>query len=444
MNTFKRGGVHPPEYKGLTEHKAIETLPVPELLYIPVSQHIGAFAKPNVAVGDTVDKGQVIAEPTGYVSTNIHSTVSGKVGKIEKIQNLLGITVDHIVIENDHEERWAPGLNEPQDWVGLSADELLDKVLQAGIVGMGGATFPTHVKLKPPPNKKIDTLVINGAECEPYLTCDHRLMLEKSGEIATGIKIIQKILGVKKVLVGIESNKVDAYNKMRAAFADTSEIEVRLLKVKYPQGAEKQLIVSVLGREVPSGALPMEVGVVVQNIATCNAIFEAVTYNKPLIERVVTVSGDGVETPANYLVRIGTPMNDLLEKCKVKEKIAKIISGGPMMGITIFNSHLPVIKGTSGVVVLSKVPDFLPSECIRCGHCIQVCPMGLEATELSRAAKYGMQDELEKLHLLDCMECGSCAYVCPAKIPLVQYMKQGKLELAAKRAKGKKQPKEKK
>lgn len=437
MNTFKRGGVHPPEYKELTENKAIETLPVPDLLYIPVSQHIGAFASLKVAPGDIIQKGQVVAEASGYVSTNMHSTVSGKVLKIEKIQNLLGMMVDHVVIENDHKETWVPGLNEAKEWDHLSAEVLLDKVLEAGIVGMGGAAFPTHVKLKPPAGKVIDTLVINGAECEPYLTCDHRMMIEKTTGVAKGIKIIQKILGVKKVVVGIEANKKDAFNKMRAAFKDDSEVEIRLLKVKYPQGAEKQLIDSVLGRKVPSGALPMEVNVVVQNIATCFAVYEAVAMNKPLIERVVTVSGDGVERPANYLVRIGTPMLNLLEQSKIKKKVTKIISGGPMMGVAIFDPNLPVLKGTSGIVVLGKVPDYFPRECIRCGRCLQVCPMGLEATEIAKAVKSGMADQYEKLHLMDCMECGSCAFICPARIPLVQYVKQAKQELAVMKRKEK-------
>lgn len=430
MKTFKRGGVHPPEYKELAENKAIETFQVPELLYIPVSQHIGAFAGLKVKVGDKVEKGQIIAEAAGYVSTNIHATVSGTVKKIEKIQNILGIMVDHVIIENDKKEEWAAGLNQPQKWEELSVDELLDKILDSGIVGMGGATFPTHVKLKPPPGKKIDALVINGAECEPYLTCDHRLMLEKADGVATGIKIIQKILGVKKVIVGIESNKKDAFNKIRAVFAGDPEVQVELLKVKYPQGAEKQLIDSVLGREVPSGGLPMEVGVVVQNIATCFAIFEAVTMNKPLIERVVTVSGDGVEVPANYLVRIGTPMSALLQKSRIKKKVQKIISGGPMMGVAMFNPELPVLKGTSGIVVLSKIPDFLPRECIRCGKCLQVCPVGLQPTELMKAVKYKLFEDYEKFHITDCIECGSCAFICPARIPLVQYMKEGKLEIA--------------
>ena len=438
MKTFKRGGVHPKEHKGLTENKAIETLTVPDLLYLPISQHIGAPAKLVVNVGDKVDKGQVVAEAAGYVSTNIHATVSGTIKSVVKIQDFLGRKIDHVVIENDREERWAEGLNKQVAWEVLPVDRLRDIVVDSGIVGMGGATFPTHVKLNPPDGKKIDTLVINGAECEPYLTCDHRLMIERSDGLSKGIKIVQKILGVDRVIVGIESNKRDAYNKLKAKFADDQTVDIWMLKVKYPQGAEKQLISSVLNREVPSGSLPMDVGVVVQNVATCYAIYEAVVLNKPLIERLVTVAGDGVLSPGNYMVRIGTPVRKLLEASKIRDKVAKVISGGPMMGISIFNTDLPVLKGTSGIVVFEKVPDLVPGPCIRCGRCVQVCPLGFVASEISHAVEAGHEDEYEGLHALDCMECGSCAFVCPARRPLVQYVKQAKQELAIKRAKEKK------
>lgn len=434
MKTFKRGGIHPPEYKELAKDKAIEKLPLPDLLYIPVSQHLGAPAKLVVNVGDKVDKGQLIAEAGGYVSANIHASVSGKIKSIQKIQNLLGNLVDHVVIENDREERWAAGLNQPVEWQNLSGDILRDKVLKAGIVGMGGAAFPTHVKLNPPKEKPIDTLIINGAECEPYLTCDHRLMLERVDGVVDGIMILKKILGVDRVIVGIEENKVHAFSKVKAALTNKdSSAEVYLLKIKYPQGAEKQLIDSVLGREVPSGGLPMDVGVVVHNVATCFAVHEAVVLNKSLIERLVTVSGDGVERPANYLVRIGTPVKYLLEASRLKEGAEKIISGGPMMGVAFFNADLPVLKGTSGIVVMDKPPDFIERSCIRCGRCLSVCPMGIEPTEIARAVEFDHVGELEALHAMDCMECGSCAFICPARIPLVQYIKQGKREIGSKK-----------
>lgn len=433
MKTFKRGGVHPPEHKELAEHKAIETLAVPGLLYVPVSQHIGAPASLRVAAGDELLKGQVVAEASGYVSTNIHSPVSGKVKSIEKIQDLLGKKVDHVVIENDHAERWVGGLNIKRDWQSFSVEELLNIVVASGIVGMGGATFPTHVKLKPPVDKKIDTLVINGVECEPYLTCDYRLMLERVEGLKEGVKIVQKILGVKRVIFGIESNKQDAFERVDSAFRDDPEVEVVVLRVKYPQGAEKQLIDSVLGREVPPGKLPLDVGVVVQNVATCFAVYEAVALNKPLIERIVTVTGDGVQKPANYLVRIGTPVSFLLEASGVNKKVSKLVSGGPMMGIAFFNADLPVLKGTSGVLAFTKVPNFMPGPCIRCGRCVEVCPLGGVASEIARAVEAGSQGEYEHLHVLDCMECGSCTFVCPARRPLVQYVKQAKQEMALKK-----------
>ncbi len=438
MKTFKRGGVHPKEYKELSENKAIESLAVPELLYIPVSQHLGAPARVTVNVGDTVDKGQVIAEAGGFVSANIHATVSGKVKAIQKIQNILGRMVDHVVIENDREERWAEGLIQERQWEDLSVEKLRDFVADAGIVGMGGATFPTHVKLNPPKDKPIDTLVINGAECEPFLTCDYRMMLEKTGGVVSGIKILKKILDVDKVLIGIEENKAAAFNKMREAVAGDPSISCYLLKVKYPQGAEKQLIKAVIDREVPPGGLPMDVGVVVHNIATCFATFEAVTKNMPLIERVVTVSGDAVERPANYLVRIGTPIKNLLEASHLQRNAAKIISGGPMMGVAIFNTELPVQKGTSGIVVLKDAAQVEKKACIRCGKCIEVCPIGIEPTELARSVEFDPDaKELEVLHALDCMECGSCTFVCPAQIPIVQYIKQAKQDIQVERQKEK-------
>lgn len=434
MKTFKMGGIHPPEYKCLAEHKAIENLPAPELLYIPVSQHTGAPAKIIVNVGDAVDKGQLIAEAGGYVSANIHSPVSGKIKEIKKIQNLLGSLVDHIVIENDKAERWAAGMNQPRLWEALSAEELRGIVAEAGIVGMGGAAFPTHVKLNPPKEKPIDTLVINGAECEPYLTCDHRLMIERTTGIAAGIIILKKILGAPKVIIGIESNKIDAYNKIKASFTGDDGVDVFLLKVKYPEGAEKQLINAVLRREVLSGGLPMDVGVVVQNAATCFAVFEAVTINKPLIERVVTVSGDGVERPANYQVRIGTPIKHLLDASRIKKSVKRMIAGGPMMGVSFFNVDLPVQKGTSGIVVMSEYHDYLERECIRCGRCISVCPMGIEPTALASAVKNKQVGEYKGLNCMDCMECGSCTFVCPARIPIVQYIKEAKAEVVASRS----------
>jgi Na+-translocating ferredoxin:NAD+ oxidoreductase subunit C len=341
----------------------------------------------------------------------------------------MGKMVNSVVIENDFREEWIQ-LKDNPDYMSLSPEELKEKVKAAGIVGMGGAAFPTAVKLSPPKEKKIDAVLINGAECEPYLTADYRMMLEKPGEVAEGLKILMKILGVQKGYIGIENNKPDAVAKMKEAAAVEPGIEVLPLEVKYPQGAEKMLIRAILGREVPPRALPMDVGVVVQNVGTALAIYEAARFGKPLIERVVTVTGEGITEPKNLLVRIGTKISDLVEECGgFKQGVGKVISGGPMMGFALSSLDVAVTKGTSGILVLpeadlSHVDGFGP--CIRCSRCIDACPMGLMPSMLSILSEKGYYEEAKEYNLFDCFECGSCAYVCPSKRPIVQLVRLAK------------------
>ena len=431
--TFK-GGVHPPENKELTEHKPIEVLPPPEKVVIPVQQHIGAPSEPVVKVGDTVKIGDRLTEPTGFVSVPVHATVSGTVKAIEPRPHPLGTEVLSIVIEADGEDAWSDAVQDDPNYESLSADEMRQRIRDAGLAGMGGATFPTHVKLSPPPNKPIDTFILNGAECEPYLTADHRLMLEHAEEIVLGMKVILQILQPKQAFIGIEDNKMDAVEAMRKAVEQVGvDAKVVALPVKYPQGAEKQLIKALTGREVPRGGLPMDVGCLVQNVGTARAIYHAVAKRRPLVERVVTVTGRGVSDPKNLLVRLGTPFSHALEYCGgVTEDAVKLIMGGPMMGIAQFNPEVPVIKGTSGILVLTEREARVrePGVCIRCGRCIEACPMGLMPTVLHSLVNHKLFDEAKDYGVLDCIECGSCAFVCPAKLPLVHSMKWGKMELS--------------
>lgn len=431
MSKTFRGGVHPNDQKHFSNTHPIEVMDVPQILYFPVAQHIGAPAKPIVQKDDLVKKGQVIGEAGGFVSAPIHSSVSGKVLKIEKRPHIFGNMVDNIVIENDGLEEWAEGCNKQDpSWESLTPEELKNRIKSAGLVGMGGATFPTFVKLSPPPDKKIDTVILNGVECEPYLTADHMLMLEKGEGIVHGLNIIMKALGVTTGYIGIEENKPDAIEKMSGLVKDEKNISVIALPVKYPQGAEKQLIKAVLNREVPSGGLPMDVGALVQNVGTAFAAYEAVCFHKPLIERVVTVTGEGVNKPANLLVRIGTLVSDLLKKCELKPEANKVIFGGPMMGLAQHLTDIAVIKGTSGVLCLTDAKIVESGPCIRCAKCVQGCPMGLHPSKLSLLAESKRFDEMKDVNCLDCIECGVCTYVCPAKRPIVHQIKLGKAELA--------------
>lgn len=426
------GGVHPPDSKRYTATKPIENCALPQQLIIPLSQHIGAPAEPVVNIGDQVFKGQLIAKASAFVSAPVHASTSGRVVAIEPRLHPSGVALPSIILESDGEDCWAPDINgfKVADW---SNAELLHRIQNAGIVGMGGAAFPTHVKLSPPADKPIDTLVINGVECEPYLTADHRLMLEQAEKIIAGITILRRILGVERTIIGIENNKPDAIAKMKRIGAK-HDIEVQALEVKYPQGAEKQLIAALLDRVVPSGGLPMDVGVVVQNVATAAAVNDAVTLGRPLVDRIVTISGPAIAEAKNMRVRIGTPMSFVVQQCGgTKYDVDKVIMGGPMMGQSQISLDAPVIRGTSGILLFGEkdLPKITPSPCIRCGRCAEVCPLHLLPSTIASYAVLGMFDDAEAHHAHDCMECGCCTFVCPAMRPLVQTLRHAKAGILA-------------
>jgi electron transport complex protein RnfC len=432
LKTFSRGGVHPPEHK-LSAGNKITELPIPEVVVIPISQHLGAPSKVLVKRGDQVKVGQVIAQAEGFVSTNIHSSVSGKVLKVDQFMDSSGYRKMAVQIQVEGDE-WVETIDRSDDLVRntvLPAEDIRKKILEAGIVGLGGATFPTHVKLTVPQGKTAEYLIINGVECEPYLTADHALMMEKSEELFSGIQILMKGLGVEKAILGIENNKPDAISRMKE-LASGSNVTVQGLKVKYPQGGEKQLVQALLKREVPSGGLPIDVGVVVFNVGTTLAVYEAVNKNRPLIHRVVTVTGKSLKDPSNFMVRIGTPVSALVEKAGgLPEHTAKVINGGPMMGKALSTLDVPVVKGSSGILLLdqseSRRREVKP--CIRCTKCITVCPMGLEPYLLMTLSEKSQFERLENEKVLDCIECGSCSYTCPSSRPLLDYIRLGKAEV---------------
>ncbi len=418
------GGVHPPENKN-TDECAIEVMPMPKRVYIPFSQHTGKPARPLVKKGDDVKIGMKIGEPDGFISAAVHASVSGKVVDIvDHAHPVIGSALCCIIEASDSED-WVKEVSAARDLDSLTGKQLVDVVKEAGIVGLGGAAFPSHVKLSPPKEKHIDTLIINGCECEPVLTADHRLMLEHAETIIEGAKIFQRILDVPNLIFGIERNKKDAIGLFKQ-----EGVRVADLKTKYPQGAEKQLIKAILKREVPRGGLPMDVGCVVHNVGTCHAALMAVKFGKPLIDRVVTVAGDGVKENRNVLVRIGTPVNSVIDFCGgYTTQPEKVILGGPMMGIAQYSDEVPVIKGTSGILVWSGVRAVEEDPCVRCAACVDVCPMGLMPTEICGFVKNKNIDMANAYGVLDCIECGCCAYVCPAAIPLVHYFKYGKSEI---------------
>lgn len=430
LKTFLKGGIHPPENK-LSAGKSIQPIPAPQSVAILLSQHMGAPAKAVVNKGDDVKVGQLIARGEGFLSGNVHASVSGKVARIDEVQDASGYKRQAVFIEAAGEE-WddAVKLDDSLDKeIRLDGPEILKRIAEAGIVGLGGATFPSHVKLTVPRGKKADCLIINGVECEPYLTSDHALMLEKGEEIMVGIQLLKKALNVPLAYIGIENNKSDAINHLQQLASLYEGIKVCVLKVKYPQGGEKQLIKAVIGREVPSGGLPVDVGVVVFNVGTVFAVYEAVQKNKPLIERIVTVTGKRVKQPANFRVRIGTPVSVLIEAVGgLPENSGKVIMGGPMMGKALGNTEIPVVKGTSGILILPDVESKRTAlqACIRCAKCISVCPMGLEPYLLMPLSQRNEFDRLESEHVMDCVECGSCSYTCPASRPLLDFIRLGK------------------
>ncbi len=437
MKTFI-GGVHPFEGKIFTEKKQIETLPLPKIVYLPLQQHIGGPATPLVEKGQQVKTGEKIAEANGFISTPIHASITGTIKAFEDINHPVTGTGQAIVIEAGETEEWIETVTSDDEYSELNPADMLERIKEGGLAGLGGATFPTHVKLSPPPDKKIKVAILNGVECEPYLTADHRLMLEYSEDIIKGFAIIMKVLGVKRGIIGIENNKKDAIDLMQEKVKKENGMEVAVLPVKYPQGAEKQLIKATLNREVPSGGLPMDVGVVVQNVGTAKAIYDAVAYRKPLTHRVVTVTGSGIKDPKNVLVPIGTSFHDIVYYCGgLTDKAAKIIMGGPMMGISQPNLNVPVVKGTSGILILEDKQSHLPAEkpCISCGRCVLVCPIHLLPTTLQILVNNEKYEDADKLHIMDCIECGSCSYICPANRYLIHSIRHGKRQILALRKK---------
>ncbi|MBR4214331.1 MAG: electron transport complex subunit RsxC [Bacteroidales bacterium] len=431
LETFKIGGVHPSGSK-LSADQPIKVMPIPDTVYIPAAQHIGKPADIIVQKGDKVKVGQLIAKQSGFVSANIHSSVSGTVTAIGPVPDPSGIAKNGVTIKVEGDE-WMEDIDRTDtlitDVEKFSPKEIIERVTAAGIVGMGGATFPAHVKFTVPIEKKAEALLINGVECEPYLTADHRVMLEKSEQLMVGVKLIMRAVGTEKAFIGIEANKPDAIEKLTELTRKYAGIKVVPLALKYPQGSEKHLIKAIMKREVPSTKLPIDVGAVVSNAGTAVAVYEAVMKNKPLIERVVTVTGNSVKQPSNFLARIGTPVKMLIEAAGgIPEDTGKIISGGPMMGKAATNTDFPVAKGTSGVLLM---PESLahrgePGPCIRCGKCVDACPMGLEPYLLSVYSRKKMWDEAEQHYIYDCIECGCCVFSCPANRPLLDYMRLGK------------------
>jgi Na+-translocating ferredoxin:NAD+ oxidoreductase subunit C len=430
LKTFPKGGIHPPQNK-LTSESEIRHLPIPESVTIPVSQHIGTPATTIVKKGDYVKTGQLIATGTGFVSSNTHSSVSGKINKIDTIIDSSGFKQTAVFIDVEGDE-WVETIDRSTQLkteIILTQEEIIQRCLDSGIVGLGGATFPSHVKLKIPEGKKCDVLLINGVECEPYLTSDHRLMIEKGEEILVGISILMKSLKVEKAMIGIESNKQNAINHLTKLANGFHGISVHSLKVKYPQGAEKQLIKSLLNREVPLGHFPLEVGAVVHNVGTAFAVYEAVQKNKPLFERVVTITGKSLSSPGNYFVRIGTPVRKLIEAAGgFPEDTGKVVNGGPMMGKAINNLDVPMAKGTSGIILFPRDESTRKEiePCIRCARCSGVCALNLEPYLLMTLSEKGLYERAENEHIIDCMECGSCAFVCPANRPILDFVRLGK------------------
>ncbi len=431
LKTFP-GGVHPSDLKHHSKDSAIEEIPLPEKVVIPLSQHIGSPSKPIVKKGDEVITGQKIAEAGGFVSIPMHASITGKITKIGKFNHPNGAMGNAIEITKNEEEKWIPLIDEKK-FLELSAEQIKKRISEAGICGMGGAGFPTHVKLSPPKEKPIDTVILNGVECEPYLTADYRLMKEKADEIISGLKLIMKTVSAQNGIIGIEANKPDIIKHFKQKLKNNKQLRVIGLKLKYPQGAEKQLIYAATKRKVPNkSGLPMDVNVVVQNVGTSLAVYEAVRFKKPLIERVITISGKIVKKPKNIKARIGTKFSTLLEHCdNTSEDIHKIVSGGPMMGFAISSLETPMAKTSSGLLLFGTEDARLEKEdiCLRCGRCVDVCPMNLVPSLIAHNVKHEDWDMADKYGVMDCMKCGSCAYVCPSHIKLIQWIDIGKIKI---------------
>jgi len=429
--SFPLGGIHPTERKGPTCNKPSANAIIPSRCIVPLQQHIGVPAEALVSAGDQVGEGMLIGRAAGFVSANIHAPVPGTVTEIKSIFLPNGVRTDAVVIELEGEFDRLGKEENRRNWSELEPAELLEIIRENGIVGMGGATFPTHVKFQMPKGRTCDYLVLNGTECEPYLSADHRLMVERPNELLEGLRIVERILSPEHVFIGIEVNKPDAISILQETVRNAGlNYRIAPLRIKYPQGDEKQLIKALTGREVPSGGLPLDIGCVVANAGTLHAIYEAVVTGRPLIDRIVTVSGGAIAHPANLKVRIGTPIGELINECGGFSRIpAKIVSGGPMMGQTLFDLETPVTKGTSGILALTEreVHAAPRTACIQCGRCVEACPIGLEPTRLFKSIDHFEYERAVRDGLMDCRECGSCGYVCPARIPLVQSMRIGKL-----------------
>jgi electron transport complex protein RnfC len=424
-----KGGVHPKDHKHTTRYLHITNIPATKEIVLPLSQHIGGRSNPVVKPGDEVKIGDLIAESAGVVSANIHASVSGKVIAIEPRLHNSGYNVESVVIENDG--KYTIGYTkEDNKWSDMSAHDIIERVKRGGIVGMGGATFPTHVKLAPPKDKPIDSVILNGAECEPYITSDHRLMLEFPEKVVVGLKIIMRALNANNGYIAIEENKRDAIDTIKAYIAPEDNIKVVTCAVKYPQGAEKTLIKAATKRLVPHGRLPMDVGVCVDNVATASAIYDIVVNNKPLVDRIVTVAGGAIKTPKNFCVPFGVPIGYLIEQAgglNTADELAanSVIMGGPMMGVAQFSLDAPITKGSNALLALTDEEAFKGSEtaCLRCGKCIEACPMNLQPIRLYESGKLRDVGRARDASITDCIECGACTFVCPAKKHIVQYIR---------------------
>ena len=437
--TFQ-GGVHPVYHKEITQDLSITPLPIPKQVTMILHQNIGAPPEPLVAVGDHVKRGQKIADTKAFVSAPLHASISGKVIALENRLSPIGKEVPALIIESDGKDTPYEGLKPYPDLRDMDAAAIRKAMREGGLVGMGGAMFPSHVKVAVPEGKSIETVIINGSECEGYLTCDHRLMLEWTDDVIYGIRALLKAAGAQRAYIGVEANKPDAIEKLREKLAlldSGEEIEVKTLAIKYPQGAEKQLLKTLTGREVPSGGLPIDVGCLVQNVGTVATLARYLRTGMPLVERVVTVSGSAVKNPGNFLVRIGTSFSYLLEHCGIMGEPKKLISGGPLMGVAQITAEVPVLKGTSGILLFdaSDVPAGNARPCVRCGKCVDVCPVYLLPLYLMGYTLKGMLNRAKEYHILDCIECGSCSYICPSRRPLVQTIRLGKADVLARQRK---------
>lgn len=426
-HTF-RHGIHPPESKDDTNGLPIRQFPFSPVIILPVNMHIGAPSEIIVREGQEVTRGQVLARANGYMSVPLHAPVSGTVRKLANVPTISGKMVPGIYLQPFPSSTQEVMEGQPVDLESASPETILQGIQDAGIVGLGGAAFPTHVKLKVPEGKTCETLIINGIECEPYLTTDHRVMLEQAPDIFMGIRYLLKVTRARRCIIGIEANKQDAADHLKKQIPSDMNVEVQVVPVKYPQGAEKMLITALLGREVPSGGLPIETGSVVVNVATTAEIGRLLPHGRGIQERVVTITGPAVRKKGNYLIPIGTPLRYVLEQVGVDDQISEVYMGGPMMGVAVSNLDISIVKGTSGIVVFSRKevvkPEILP--CIKCGACVEACPILLNPSKLGILAKFEAYDDMPAHHLMDCFECGSCSYVCPSNIPLVQYFRLSK------------------